>query len=82
MLLLLSQGCPSQSVIVTLSEISFSIPSQKTPPSLVAATLVNTEFENTVFIAFGLVDVEVPGEIKLWALFMLLKCIEVMYLNN
>lgn len=56
-----TQQSPCQSVISTSFSISFSMPSQNTPPSLVYATLVNIVFSNMVCMAMGLLSVEVPG---------------------
>uniref|UniRef100_A0A182JJF7 Uncharacterized protein n=1 Tax=Anopheles atroparvus TaxID=41427 RepID=A0A182JJF7_ANOAO len=51
------QGLPSQSVISTSEDTSFSMPSQNTPPSEVDATFVKI----MVSMAFGFVSVDVPG---------------------
>jgi hypothetical protein len=56
-------GLPSQSVTVTSGGSSSSIPSQKTPPSLVDATFVKIELRKTVFIALGFVLLDVPGKV-------------------
>jgi hypothetical protein len=58
-----SHGLPCQSVTVTPGASSSSIPSQNTPPSLVAATFVNKVLRNTVFIALGFVLLDVPGTV-------------------
>lgn len=47
-------------MILTSFETSSSIPSQNTPPSLVEATFVNTVFLKIVFIAMGLLALDVP----------------------
>lgn len=60
-LLSLLHFCPLQSVMVTPDWTSSSMPSQKTPPSLVEATLVKSVLLKIVFMAIGLLLVEVPG---------------------
>src|SRR5699024_250387 len=52
---------PSQDVIRTPVGVSFSRPSQNTPPSDVLATLVKIVFRAMVAIAFGFVSRLVPG---------------------
>merc|ERR1719167_1386519 len=47
--------------MVTSLGVSFSIPSQNTPPSLVLATLVKMVFFIIVCMATGLVFMDVPG---------------------
>ena len=61
----LSKVSPSQDSMVMSLLISFSRPSQNTPPSLVSATLVNTVLDWMVSImVIGLVLMEVPVEWK------------------